>query len=635
MIAKLALTNYPFDRSYSDTLSLLSFSDRSKFFNFPDLFATAQEVNFKIANGLTTTVTYRPTNPDLLNDLNCNYAIVGENEDDRNIRYYFVKNITYDITGQYNVDLEIDVMMTYDGVLSKHKNLITRFDIDTSYYHEPGIYVLEGLSKTPIATCGSFKKIPVSRIPLNFVHDGLYSWAEQWLNDNVKSYEIYLCKPKDYGVDDNFRTYNRVTTISDGESVLSQPFTVFVVPIFKDGKDVIINDGNNGGYVSLSADWISKRITSANIYAKLVTRYFPINLSSYAENTIREIRLENENTMTIITKPNNLVFLLDRPEPSILYSAIFAVVRNDVDFVNVSEIPDEMIFSNFKTQQTAKDFRGNLQVNYDCRELVLTTGIEEMSYKPLYTAYLFSTSKTLPEYDKPYAIKAKILIAPESVKTKCAIYTAETPPKTGIVYTDTFSGLANGLNVTSTNQITIAEAQIDVYMANNKNFAGIMATNALGATLGTNVGGFNSTTNGRTSTGSSMGLSFNPLGGALSVANDLMQLDNLNNAPVNIKMAGNSPEYNIAVLGNRIYLELRESTEAVINAVIDDTVNNGYYVNIWTEKGLPSYYGYEFGYRPIKMIIGYIVGSAPDSVKQKIKDIYARGIRRWYEYEQI
>lgn len=634
MIAKLALTQYIFDNSYSDTLSLLSFSERSKYFNFPKLFANAQEVNFKIANGITTSLTYRPNNPNLLVDLNMNYAIVGENPDDHNIRYYFVRNITYDITGQYNVELELDVMMSFDSKLEKRKSIITRYDIDTSYYNEPSIYVLEGLSNTPIASSGSYKKIPVSRTPLNFVHKGEYEWAEKWMNDNIISYEIYLCKPKKYPLPRQGSTGDYMVTISDGAIVLRQPFTVFVVPQFKATKDIIINDGIKGGYVSLSEEYIETNITSANIYAKIVTSYFPINLSYYAHTVISDIRMENENTLAIIVRPDHPSFIVDKTDMGILYAGLFGLLRNDVDYYNVNKIPDEMNFSNFKEEQTAKDFRGNLQVNYDCRELVLTTGIEEMIYKPIYTAYLYGINQDTGEYAVPYDIRAKILVAPESVKSKCALYCAARIPPRGIVYSDVFSGLANGLNVTSTNQITIAESQIDVYMANNKNFGGIMATNAIGAALGAS-GGARASFGGRPSIGGAMGINFNPLGGALTVANDLMQLDNLNNAPDNIKMAGNSPEYNIAVLGNKIYLELRESTVAVITAVIDDTVNNGYYVNIWSEKGFPSYYGYNWGYRPIKAIIGILIGSAPEIVKQKIKDIYAKGVRRWYDYEQI
>lgn len=634
MLAKIAITNYPFDNSYRDTLARMNPETRNNYFKFDEIFADAETVNFKINDGRTATVTYRPNAPNLLSDINKNYCIIAKSADDQEKRYYFVNRITYDISGQYILDLELDVFMTYfNGADLRYTN-VRRAYKTTSVYRPDSSYqkwALNTNKDTQIVSAGKFPKRCVNRLELNFVHNskGRYAYVEEWLNNNVVSYEIYLCKPNNYEIKydgavinktiDYFNTYDNKTNI------LKQPFTAFVVPRFKQGKRMYISSGGRTrANVIYSEEWIESAVTSANIYAKIVARYLPINLSDMS--SIENIVITSDELEISVSNLSTTFYTVSTPTG---HAGLICMPAVEADYDCVTKIPNEYRFADFDRFGDVSSPQCNWQVNYDCREIALVDGLGEMVYKPLYTADMYSKDSVTGEHI-PFLIKAKILVTPTGVKSKAYI----TTDNDDSVYNEVFSGLANGLNTTTSNQISVAEAQIDIFMANNKNFVGLMATNAIGATFGGGVGGFNSTANGRTSQGASMNLNVNPLGGALSAINSYLEYDNLNNAPDNIRMAGVSPEYNIAVLKIALYIELRESLPSIINSLVSDTYYNGYYLNEYYEEGWTNISvkdGHFFA--PLTADVGEYVGKIPLYAKNIIKQVLARGVRMWYDYE--
>lgn len=634
MISKVCLCYYPFDNSYSDTLAYLSFYNRSSFFDFPALFKEAQEVNFKIGNGLNTTIVYRPDKPKLLSDLNYNYVIVGKSATDLYMRYYFVKNITYDISGQYNIELELDVMMTFFDESRLKKTRLSRASIRTSFYNESiKKHTLNGFKHTPIVPSGKYPMYNVERQELIFTHPGKYQQYEQWLNENCDSFEVIFCKPNEYPINDRVQsgTVPGIATYSNGVTLVEQPFTVIVMPRLKRNKSLVIYDGRNSREVNYG--FLNAVITSANIYARVITRYFPINLSN--DINITGINA-TENICTINVREGSYTptfFVAYNQSSGTPYGGVIAMAYNDIDYTAEGYLSPAFDIGSWQYMVTA-DSDNNLQINTDCREFAITDGFSKMSYKPAYLALSYITDKGV--YSKPFIPRAKIAVTVASVKTKAWLESGDNFPGDEY-YTKNFSELTNAFCGTATTLVNIAQSQIDVYLANNKNFDGLMATQAIGATFGSNMGTFNGAVNGKRATGGSMGLNLNPMGGMLSLVNSALTYDNINSAPDNIIRASNSTEYVMATTNNAIYLEINESPSSIRNALTNDVFNNGYYVDMWIDKGLnlDILEGEYNGWNAIKGEVGYVDIFAPNYVKNKIKQIISNGIRFWSNYEQI
>lgn len=634
MLSKVCLTNYKFDNSYSDTYADLNFTDRSKYFNFSALFNSAVEVNFKIGNGLNTTITYRSPNPNLLKDLNYNYAIVGTSPTDANMRYYFINNISYDVEGQYILELELDVMMTYYD-----KNMLKC----SSFNRMPMKSILDNSfnasKQTPIVSSGNYPKYVEDRITLYFTHyrnrTEMCNNAERWLNESVSCFEVYYCKPNRYRVNPlaGVFTSDEFKTISEGVTIVTQPFSVFVVPVLLPYKRFFIRHNNDLGDVRYMKDWIEQQITSANIYAKVVTKFFPINLSD--TNEIESISIDAGGDMLTI-KLNDAVtepefFYISQLKDKKYMAGAIGMPRNDIDYDTeyYYPIPDAFRFDKIPNDASILTTSGNLQINYDCVELALTDGANEMRYKPIYL------NNTIKKGDKPYKIEAKIIVTPTSVKTTAWICPALfLSAGSDAMYSNYFSSLGNGFNSSATNQISIAQEQIDIYMANNKNYIGLMATNIAGRTfstnhtIGTNVGITPSGVSAKAGIGKS--LSIDLLGGALSLANNFMQLDNIKASPDDIILSTSSPEYNLGVLGGDLYLELRKSPVNVVRRILDDTVYNGYYVSEYSPSGYPMSMNLDgLPYAAVQANIGYVEAPIPNFVKNKIKQVFHNGVRIW------
>lgn len=174
---------------------------------------------------------------------------------------------------------------------------------------------------------------------------------------------------------------------------------------------------------------------------------------------------------------------------------------------------------------------------------------------------------------------------------------------------------------------------LDIYLASNKNFY-LQRDISLGqkaghAAINRGAGFFGSLFGG------DIGGAFKNLFGAATDAADMaieraqsdLTLDNMRNSPEVVQNANGSIALMTAVTNCQIYLEEYAALPAEYAIAQDYMQKNGF--KYGRNGKVRDFQNIRKKYNYVQAIINYLEGDVPERVHDKIKEVYARGVRFW------
>ena len=262
---KIALINYLFDASYDNVRYFDTDAARDAYFNAKITSWQSLGVNFNAGDLFETVQNIRvPEYGNLINLLSKNYAVVQRQTCDDDYRnpvddntaprlYYFVKRSTQRVGGSIDVQLELDVIMTFINSVNIAPALIERAHLPR-FIKDGDKYKFNATAASPLYERESVKSIAqrlTSRVAFKYQinTDKLTELADRfnnWIADNVLSWVyIYLSPTKIEGYKQGQGTEKTAEDVlfiqyASNYAPFNQPYAVLCYPIMKTDKKLKI-----------------------------------------------------------------------------------------------------------------------------------------------------------------------------------------------------------------------------------------------------------------------------------------------------------------------------------------------------------------------------------------------------------
>ena len=205
-------------------------------------------------------------------------------------------------------------------------------------------------------------------------------------------------------------------------------------------------------------------------------------------------------------------------------------------------------------------------------------------------------------------------------------YIRVAPEDTGEIYNPAQAWNFFGLTSSQDTTLPFSVNALSTFLANNKNFylqRSITTAAAAGKAAGSFVGNL---LTGQW--GAAVGNIMDGANIALERINSNLTLDNMANAPETVNGANGNAALIAAVTETQIYIEQYAALEVEQRIADDFTYKNGYNFG---ELAKPSdYYATRKYFNYIQAIIDVVDGDIPETVHDKMKAIFARGVRLWH-----
>lgn len=612
MYCHYMLTNVKYDNTYKNVPYFTSVEERNKHLITRDF--DNNLVNFNFGNILTTSCVINEYN-------NENYMIVKHGD---NLYFYFVIDCVYISATQWRLSLELDVISQYCcGIHSNQsvaKCYIERGHIDRFYDAGDNNVAFNVNNSSPIIEKEmQFEKITKRRheVKLRYSKD---SFVNNWLHENILGWQyMYVAVNHNYQVTAtasghapyaNSVEYDKAYSkrgYNIGGSLFQDEFSLCCVPIYKNVKNCIyVEDDHNN---------ILAKIDSFEYFRKQNAD------NSYIYNIKYSIHPPfNFDSVTATPKDGKLyIYKQCKQDPVVGGFTFFDFGTFDVDcFGPVTKSGNMLyrphnIFSNLnyasascQSVPTQNNFifsksslRDNRSVAFEPKILVdcKTVTLRDSSNGEYVYPALYVGNKTVqPYYNESMSITNNNYYY--RLGNTGIIPNADKYNWTGIVNTVDYSQ-------------QIANNSYAEFIANNKNFLLTKGINML-----------------------TSGLQGNVLAMASDMYNVWQGLDNLQNKPNSMKNTNDSVELNMLVNnGIKLYVDEDEARDVDIYRYYNYLYNNGYKINRYDYISNYIHTRYYFNY--IKAQIDYININAPDAITNKIKRIFADGVRLWNRYDDM
>lgn len=281
---QIALTNVPFDRQYKNVLRFEDREAQETFFDVSSLFLNAKDVNFNIGSLLETTIIYTLTGSESVNDLmSKNYCIIKDKNVNATLKYYyyFIKNAIHDSGNrQIKLSVELDIFQTYYidinftdcEILKGHLNRFTRLKREdggatsNTYITFDGGVNSDLYEREPIQNV-SKRLSKRTKLSLNTYFTNEYYQRQEeinnWLDENVVCWVYaFFDKTHQYKFEDFSGATERLSPFSTlksgtvivpfaskeeqyGSFPIDIQFRVVAVPILKGTKQLYLKGTNN------------------------------------------------------------------------------------------------------------------------------------------------------------------------------------------------------------------------------------------------------------------------------------------------------------------------------------------------------------------------------------------------------
>jgi hypothetical protein len=267
MFYKLACTNVKFDSTYENNIRFESRADQQSYFDVENLMANAPNVNFRIGTLLNARAVLR-SDEYAVNAMLYNYCIVEDLHEDANLKYlyYFIKKITFDVSNQIILDLELDVIQTFYIDCVFEDCIVNRAHLDRwGLGSASDTYLFNTKNDSKMFEREEFKELPkyISyREKAKFIYETAYTVDGQnisnWLYEHVQAWVYvymqrgdYTYYPADSAQTATYNFYLEQNTHEASDILyggFAQPYAVFSFPIYKSGVIWINRSNDTGDY---------------------------------------------------------------------------------------------------------------------------------------------------------------------------------------------------------------------------------------------------------------------------------------------------------------------------------------------------------------------------------------------------
>lgn len=687
----ITLYHYDFESDNQNILLFSNATQRDTYFAGISDKKTIQNINF-FANDIMQTKVYVGVDDlSLFSLLNYNYAIITNStgETTQKPLFFYIKNSRQDSGGQIELSLECDIANTYfyDVDMTKWQGIIERAHLDRiiqpnilndvyvyAYGENSKLYEREKIKDTA--------KRVVQRKPLYFEIDKTANSSfNQWLRDNVSCWKYYyladnVTYDKLYYIDydenqthitnaqNDFFALNYITQEKIENGILQETnsnFKVICVPIYKKyntansiAKNVIKvrqqyeNIGTTNDYM-LDEYAINKFLEENNMYANVLAIKFSIlppfeNELNLTYNTDYEIDA-NQNLIIKQTKTSILSKTLNNSVMEFYYSSTTSspTISSIMPFVYVKK---QHLFQGYKMRCNLDTTNTGIKWVFD-KLAIKSNYVEPKLWNEDYAKYKLiiggqqhdlSISKTSNE---PHFIYQEIL-SPDITKAQLSYDVNNSNLVSENYFAQVFKEHSmrdfTGLTFTIDLSMWYPSNDLQNYLASNKNYLQIFNNQQSQKFLAGTISAVGSMVGG-IATGNFTGISQGSGITAQSARNIMnlfydkenlnLTLNNMENAPESIANINSNALLISAVQKEiSIFIEVLEMLPFEKQTLIDYFKQFGYTYNrlstIAENLRTRKFYNY------IQAQIFEIPEKLGNNVKEKIKQMFANGVRFWH-----
>lgn len=651
---KIALVNYLFDASYENVRYFDTDAARDAYFDAKITSWQSLGVNFNAGDLFETVQNIRvPEYGNLINLLSKNYAVVQRQTCDDDYKnpvddntaprlYYFVKRSTQRVGGSIDIQLELDVIMTFINSVNIAPALIERAHLPR-FIKDGDKYKFNATAASPLYERESVKSIAqrlTSRVAFEYqINTNSVSFVanqfNEWIRDNVLAWVyIYLSPTKVQGYKQGDGTDNTTEDLLfiqyvNNNAPFNQPYAVLCYPIMKTDKKLKILTKVGTAYKSYDVSNLfgfeRLKVINQELEAKLLTIKIsslpPFPAQSYemgeAENTAFQINPTTGN-LEMFAKYNGDAGTFDKV-------TLFVESIYTGGGYGVLNVTGQAVANGFYSQKITLDKQSFTKAEITgARSRALNPKLLSADVKTLRV----SDGTAFFDYDvqKLGKDEVRFIITEPFSPDVTRHYIRVAPEDTGEIYNPAQAWNFFGLTSSQDTTLPFSVNALSTFLANNKNFylqRNIKTAAAAGKAAGSFVGNL---LTGQW--GAAVGNIMDGANIALERINSNLTLDNMANAPETVNGANGNAALIAAVTETQIYIEQYAALDVEQRIADDFTYKNGYNFG---ELAKPSeYYATRKYFNYIQAIIDVVDGDIPETVHNKMKAIFARGVRLWH-----
>lgn len=617
------LSNVQFDNSYKNAV-LFSDSKSRETVLHPSNFEEVKKcINFNFGNNIFTSIVVNEYN-------NQNYCIIQYNN---KFYYYFVTSATYLSANQWRLELENDLITQY-VTLANSYNMFSNCIIKRAHcnrWKRDGNKVTFDVSKNSqiVKTETNVDKInkTTNKVEFNFFNN---QEINNWINENILAWlYIFLDRKHEYekigysrsgtivpqNYKGNFLTFDNTVN----EAMIENDFSCICYPLYKKSNKIIIKDIIENAQCVIDNDNLYEfyKMNSGTqyVYNIKMSKTPPCDFGTNSPDI--GIGYDKGN-LIIYARQHQVNGVFQGWKTGVIdverFGGGFEFVGDTISsggaFVNVWQQFDTVTSNPIETGKrftfNVSELKGKRNIDFepkvllDCYKIKLRDSSNgEYSYNLLHAGQhavtaLYTESLNITNNNYYYRLESTGIIPPASTKNW-----------TGVVNTVDYSQ-------------TVANNNIDSFLANNKNFLlynGINVGIPLVASLATgNVAG--------------------AVSGINSMINTYLDYDNISNKANSLRNANDSVFLNMIVNeGLHFYIDIDEALETDKQNYYNYLYNYGYSVNIIDNPF--KYFNNRKYFNYVQFDAEYINLNVPLNVESKIKSIFSNGVRLWHVYNKI
>lgn len=629
---KIALTSVIWTNDYQNARHFDSRASQEAYFGLPALMENLPTRNLNGGNFTRLSLIVKTGEAGIGDIMSSNYAIILD-VDKGKYWYYFIVNATFDSVDQMRIELEMDVIQSYyldmtfgESMIERaHLNrwseeLVDRFmlrkGIDSAFYTRDEIVNLPKRIKR-ISSCTTSPYAPGTAVS-EWLQNNIYAWLYAYFDIGEYTFDGETINVPLW--------YSRNLATGVRPPDISSPYIVICCPV--------MNNNNAHFYIGekeLTVDAFFDFIyaNKGNLYGLKLTQFSPFTRGTRAP----EITVDGNNLT--ITSNTNLVAKGKTKFIANVQRQYLGTQYLTRDY----QLPQYDIVEQNITEYGA-DLQANPKIfNSDYRELKIVYAGGEYGFdiQKLYGSTIMSSDAV--------SFEGFEIITPEIAPTFISVIPVGVLP----IYNGTKLGKIGYMQENDLS-IPYSKNQLDVFLANNKNFfkqkewgyinqrsqrAVSGFSGALSGLGGAAVSGVTGNVGGAVSQGiaSILGIGINALQSEIQIEYDKQAtkytLDNMASGVDALANSNSNAFFNLAINDCKILFEELEALPNDINRALEDMHENGYVYNrMGNIKDFDTIRA-KWNYVKARVEIIKTPVKIPNEVRNTIKAIFAHGIRFW------
>lgn len=646
---KITLVNVFWTENGIDTRFFKTVDEQRQYFDILTEGVQAPFVNFQMGDNITTRVTYKDNSARSVEELmRCNYCVVQKFNEDKTQeierRYFFAYPRSQDSMGQIIVDLSLDDLQTN---YFRYKDTIAPCTITKAHINRwvevsplSEIYGFDGSVNSKLFEREQFQDVAkrlTKRTKLNFKSNDSMAQVNTWFRDNVWGWVYVYCDIKKYKVfnidgaevEQEFRgqPFSPEGDSADDKETLNSTLATICYPIYKTEKRVfrVLQGGDppTNVFIEWSEGGFNKfKENNGNTsYIKSI-KFSIMPPFDYAD--IRGYNFNNGDLNIESMRTTNF-YLTNTLFDTQTYYCIYHCA-NVYNAVRTNEYVVEPRFNFTKSEiinATKNPIYNPKLLNADYFELKITNergngfsyDLQKLNRKRFEIRY---TEALTPDITRSYA----------RIVGNDGVYISET--------SQNLTGLVDSADMS----LMVSNDQLSQMLANNKNFYLQNVLNIGEKMVMSGIGG--------AIAGRGIGAVVGATGeGLMSSIQFGLTLDNMRNAPKDLKNSNGNAYFNTMYTEPGLYIEEYEILENEKQIINDEMFKNGYVVNLIGKVSDYDNIRHTFNYLSanVETISAPISNEEKERLKQKLQNVRfwntdtidyenAKNYERWLNNEQ-